>query len=64
MAEVNMGKQAQQKATSPRIKSFAAMMVTDHTKAGDELAGIAKTKNITLPSGPNDRCPENGSRPG
>ena len=28
------------------------MMVTDHTKAGDELAAIAKTKNITLPVGP------------
>jgi putative membrane protein len=54
MTEVILGKQAQEKATSPRIKRFGAMMVTDHTKAGDELAGIAKSKNITLPSGPND----------
>jgi putative membrane protein len=53
MAEVNAGKLAQQKATDPRVKSFAAMMVTDHTKAGDELAALAKTKNITLPSAPN-----------
>ena len=52
MAEVNAGKMAQQKATDPRVKSFAAMMVTDHTKAGDELAALAKTKNITLPSAP------------
>ncbi len=52
MAEVAAGKMAQEKASSARIKSFAAMMVTDHTKAGDELASIAKTKNITLPAEP------------
>jgi putative membrane protein len=52
MTEVNAGKMAQDKAVNPRVKSFAAMMVTDHTKAGDELAAIAKTKNITLPPGP------------
>lgn len=50
MAEVNAGNMAQQKATNPRVKSFAAMMVTDHTKAGDELAALAKAKNITLPA--------------
>jgi putative membrane protein len=53
MAEVNAGNMAQQKAVSKRVKAFAAMMVTDHTKAGDELAAIAKTKNITLPTAPN-----------
>jgi putative membrane protein len=53
MAEVNAGNLAQQKATNLRIKSFASMMVADHTKAGDELAAIAKSKNITLPAAPN-----------
>jgi putative membrane protein len=53
MAEVAAGKMAEQKAVSPRVKAFATMMVTDHSKAGDELAAIAKTKNITLPSAPN-----------
>jgi putative membrane protein len=52
MAEVAAGKMAGDKAVSARVKSFAAMMVTDHTKAGDELAAIAKTKNITLPIAP------------
>jgi putative membrane protein len=52
MAEVAAGKMAEEKARSARVKAFASMMVTDHTKAGDELAAIAKTKNITLPAEP------------
>lgn len=54
MAEVDAGKIAQERALGTRVKSFAAMMIADHTKAGDELAAIAKTKNITLPSAPNE----------
>ncbi len=49
MAEVALGKLAQGKATDPKVKEFANMMVTDHTKANDELMALAKTKNITLP---------------
>lgn len=52
MAEVAAGKMAQAQAVSARVKNFANMMVTDHTKAGDELAAIAKSKNITLPTAP------------
>ena len=52
MAEVALGKLAQTKATNAQVKSFADMMVTDHTKANDELAAIAKAKNITLPAAP------------
>jgi len=52
MAEVNAGKLAQQKASGTRVKNFATMMVTDHSKAGSELAALAKTKNIALPSTP------------
>ncbi len=50
MAEIELSKLAQQKSASTKIKNFAAMMVTDHSKAGDTLAMIAKNKNITLPS--------------
>lgn len=50
MAEVALGKLAQQKTTNVQIKDFAAMMVTDHSKANDALMAIAKTKNITLPA--------------
>lgn len=52
MAEVAAGKMAATKTTNARVKNFANMMVTDHTKAGDELAALAKTKNITLPATP------------
>jgi putative membrane protein len=52
MAEVALGKMALAKTTSSKIKDFATMMVTDHSKANDELMGIAKTKNITLPTEP------------
>jgi putative membrane protein len=50
MAEVALGKLALTKTSSAKIKDFAQMMITDHGKANDELMGIAKTKNITLPA--------------
>lgn len=52
MAEVEMGKLAATKATNPDVKKFGEMMVTDHTKANDELKALAKSKNITLPGAP------------
>jgi putative membrane protein len=50
LAEVELGKLAQEKAASDQVKSFAQRMVTDHTKANDELKTIAQNKNITLPN--------------
>ena len=50
MAEVELGKLALQKAMSDDVKKFAQMMVDDHSKALDELKGVAGTKNITLPT--------------
>jgi len=50
MAEVDLGKLALQKAMSDDVKKFAQMMVDDHSKALDELKGVAGTKNITLPT--------------
>jgi len=49
MAEVALGKLALSKTSNESIKKFAQMMVDDHGKANDELKGIAKQKNITLP---------------
>jgi putative membrane protein len=50
LAEVAMGKLAQQKAGSDQVKQFATRMVDDHAKANDELKQVASTKGIALPS--------------
>jgi putative membrane protein len=49
MAEVELGTLAQQKAVNAKVKDFGAMMVTDHSKANDEMKALAKSKGITLP---------------
>ena len=49
MAEVDLGKLAEQKSTDPKVKSFAAMMVKDHTEANQKLESLASSKQITLP---------------
>lgn len=50
MMEVELGKLAASKATSPEVKKFGQMMVDDHTKANNELKALAQQKNITLPA--------------
>jgi putative membrane protein len=50
MAEVELGKLAQEKGSSEQVKSFGKRMVDDHSKANDELKMIAQKKNITLPT--------------
>lgn len=50
MLEVELGKLAQQSAKSQRVKDFGSMMVTDHSKANDELKSITASQNITLPA--------------
>jgi putative membrane protein len=50
MAEVELGKLAVSKAQNPEVKKYGQMMVTDHTKANDELKALAAKKNYTLPS--------------
>jgi putative membrane protein len=46
LAEVELGKLAQTKAQNAEVKKFAALMVTDHTKAGDELKALGKKKDF------------------
>ncbi|WP_285056003.1 DUF4142 domain-containing protein [Pedobacter ginsengisoli] len=50
MAEVELGKLAQEKASNAKVKDFASMMVKDHGKANEELKAIASSKNILLPA--------------
>lgn len=49
MAEVELGTLAQQKAANAKVKDFGGMMVSDHSKANDEMKALAKSKGITLP---------------
>jgi putative membrane protein len=50
MAEVEHGRLAVQNATHDEVKQFGQRMVDDHSKAGDELKGLAAQKRVTLPS--------------
>jgi putative membrane protein len=48
--EVAMGRSAEQNGKSEDVKSFGKRMVTDHSKANDELKSIAEKKGVKLPS--------------
>jgi putative membrane protein len=50
MEEVELGRLASTKAVNPEVKKFGQLMVTDHSKANDELKAAAAKKNITVPS--------------
>jgi len=50
MAEVELGKLAQEKAMSQRVKNFGEMMVRDHSAANDDLKAICRQKNVTPPT--------------
>lgn len=50
MAEVKLGQLATQNGQSQAVKDFGQKMVDDHSKAGDELKGLADRKTVTLPA--------------
>ena len=50
MAEVELSKVAQTKASNSEVKKFAQMMVADHTKANAELKSVAGKKSVDLPA--------------
>lgn len=49
MTEVELGKLALGKTKNAEVREFAQRMVTDHGKANQELASIAKNKGIDPP---------------
>ena len=50
MLEFELGKLAVQKASSDKVKQFGQRMVDDHSKAVDDLKGIAVKDNLSIPS--------------
>ena len=52
IAEIELGKLAQQKAQDSQVKDFAQKMVDDHTKLLDDVKKLADSKNVQLPSAP------------
>jgi len=54
LMEVELGRVAQTNASSAKVKEFGQRMVTDHTKANDELKAVAASKNITIPTTPGE----------
>ena len=49
MAEVALGKLATEKSQNDDVKKFGQMMVDDHSKAEQELEGVASKNNWTVP---------------
>jgi putative membrane protein len=50
MDEVKLGELAQANGMSTTVKEFAARMVADHSKMGEEVKNVAASKNVSLPT--------------
>src|SRR5262249_34498915 len=50
MMEVELGRIAAQKSSTPAIQRFGQEMVTDHGKAGDQLKDIAAKNGAPVPT--------------
>lgn len=49
MLEVKLGELAQKNGVSAEVKKLGSHMVTDHTKANNELKAIADKKGLSVP---------------
>jgi putative membrane protein len=50
LMEVELGRLATEKASSPEVKQFGQRMVDDHSKANQQLSTLAKEKNVQVPT--------------
>lgn len=50
MLEIEASKLAQTRSTDADVKAFAAMMIKDHTAAGEKLSKLATNKKVVLPT--------------
>jgi len=54
MMEVELGQWAATNGASDGVRQFGQNMVTDHSKANDELKALAQAKSISLPAQPDN----------
>lgn len=54
MAEVQLAKLAQQKATIDAVKNFAAMLERDHTAVNQQIKALADQRSVALPTAISD----------
>jgi putative membrane protein len=64
LAEVKLGQLAQSEGSSQAVKDFGQRMVTDYSKANDQLKSAASQANITLPDQPDELCLADAPDPG
>jgi putative membrane protein len=50
LAEVKLGQLAEEKGSAQTVKDFGKRMVTDHSKADDDLKAVASKDKISLPA--------------
>ena len=50
LAEVEVSQLALERSKNAQVKSFAQMMVDDHSKANKELSSVAASKNLQVPT--------------
>jgi len=53
-AELDLARLAGERATTPEVKQFAQMMVTDHTAAGDKVNAFVAQHPVEVPTGLDD----------
>jgi|SRR5579884_359102 len=51
VAEIEMGKLAQEKGADSDVRDFGAKMVTDHTRLNNSLKEWARSNHVSLPTG-------------
>src|SRR5690348_16410963 len=56
MAEVQVGQLAQTKGNTDGVRKFGAMLMTDHTKAGEEAKKVADSLGVPAPAAPKPRA--------
>ena len=50
LAEIKLGQLAQEKTLSAEVKSYAQMLVTDHSTSNEQAEKVAKQIGITIPT--------------